>query len=128
MTDERRSTERIARADRAGQWLAAPFILCLVAACASSPQWERADASAYETQNDIEACWAAAKKEAPDLSIAGRPQFGTVHTPGAPGGRGTVMVLPVPPTGDTGAFDADVRQRQLSDDCMKARGYRAAER
>lgn len=102
------------------------FFLPLVA-CASPPQWQRAGASVYETQNDIEACWAAAKKEAPDLSVPGRPQFGTVQAPGVPSGRSTV-VIPAPATGETQFFDAEVRQRQLSDDCMKARGYREAER
>ena len=127
MPRDRRSVNCGLRARRLPrQCWAAVFFLPLVA-CASAPQWQRAGASAYETQNDIEACWAAAKIEAPDLSVPGRPQFGTVQTPGVQGGRSTV-VIPAPATGETQFFDAGVRQRQLSDDCMKARGYRAAER
>ena len=128
MNGDRRSREGIAPPGRlARRYLAASLILPLVA-CASARQWERPATTGYETENDLEACRAAARKEAPDLSVPGRPQFGTVRIPGAAGGRGTVMVLPAPPSAEARSFDAEVRQRQLSDDCMKARGYHAAAR
>jgi hypothetical protein len=90
-------------------------------------EWQRADTSPYETQNDLERCWSAADREAREATFApmAHPALGFVAN-----GRGGQVAAPMmqqPPAGGLEPPELQLRRSQAVERCMRAKGYAATQ-
>ena len=96
----------------------------LIAACAQSVVWQRADTAPYQSVNDLGQCWSQAEAAVPidPVPFQQQPSFGVVPNRTGAATANSEIVVPFP--GQSGA-DASVQQRRtwLVDRCMRGQGY-----
>jgi hypothetical protein len=93
------------------------------AACATRTDWQRPDTAPYQTQNDLERCWAEADAAVPydRPPFQQQPSFGLV--PSANGSARTGAVV-IPDPAPVGADVSALQQRtDMVDTCMRGHGY-----
>jgi len=93
------------------------IVVLAAAACASSAQWSKKDATAEQTQADLQACATAAEREVGKI-----PQPHPTMGPAVmqPPGRRSVS-----PTGTFSDPEGErfMQETRLTGECMRAKGY-----